>query len=182
VARFDLRRPCCRTAERTWLNGARVVRVGDARGLPHPRRQGSPKVIAQLPGTVHSHAVLAPCLVCERGEPAVRPIDHVDAPVVAVRVVCHLPCHPWTSVAGSPGHPARARNRKPCAMSVLVTRCQLTPGPCHAEGRGFESLHPLKQSPAQAGFSVSRMAAEPARTGAGQHLGQHSPSAAHRAA
>src|SRR5436190_1878523 len=26
---------------------------------------------------------------------------------------------------------------------------------CHAEGRGFESLHPLLESPAQAGFFVA---------------------------
>jgi len=36
-----------------------------------------------------------------------------------------------------------ARTAKPCEMSARVRPCQLALGPCHAEGRGFESLHPL---------------------------------------
>jgi hypothetical protein len=31
-------------------------------------------------------------------------------------------------------------------------RCRLALFPCHAEGRGFESHHPLSQSPARRGF------------------------------
>ena len=38
-----------------------------------------------------------------------------------------------------------ARTPATCAMSVPVTRCQFTPCPCHAEGRRFEPVHPLRR-------------------------------------
>ena len=37
-----------------------------------------------------------------------------------------------------------ARIAKTCEMSAQVSPSQLVPGPCHAEGRGFESHHPLR--------------------------------------
>jgi hypothetical protein len=40
-------------------------------------------------------------------------------------------------------------------VSVRVVSRQLALPPCHAEGRGFESLHPLHESPAPAGFLVA---------------------------
>ena len=40
---------------------------------------------------------------------------------------------------------------EPCEMSARVSPCQLAPGPCHAEGRGFESRHPLRRKPRSGG-------------------------------
>ena len=46
-----------------------------------------------------------------------------------------------------------ARTAEPCEMSARVSPCQFAPGPCHAEGRGFEPLRPL-QNPRKAGVFV----------------------------
>ena len=74
---------------------------------------------------------------------------------------CRPPCRPGASGAGSSGQPAGRENRAElCAMSALVSRCQLAPGPCHAEGRGFESRHPLQQDAMDHGRLVS-----PSQTG-----------------
>ena len=58
--------------------------------------------------------------------------------------------------------PASARIPGLSETSPYVVPCPMALVPCHAEGRGFESHHPLYGSPAQAGFSVGE-ATRPAR-------------------
>jgi hypothetical protein len=46
----------------------------------------------------------------------------------------------------------------PCGLAACVGSCRLARSPCHAEGRGFESHHPLLNKAPEIGAFVSRQA------------------------
>jgi N-6 DNA Methylase len=64
------------------------------------------------------------------------------------------------SVAVCSGPLAGRDSRNGAVLSAQVTPCHFAHCPCHAEGRGFESLHPLSESPARRGFSLPPVATE----------------------
>jgi hypothetical protein len=65
----------------------------------------------------------------------------------------------WLGLAVSCWHflsPRSSGNRHNQAeLSARVTSCRLAHRPCHAEGRGFESHHPLPRKPRSRGFFVA---------------------------